>query len=238
MEEYKIEWRGNECTNYSSREGNIPIIIVNHIVDGSAGSCDSWFHTAANKQSSAHFLVTFEGEIKQYVRISDMAWANGLESYNIPKAKSAIVRGKNINPNLYSVSIEHEGKTGKLTEKQFQATVWLHLYIHDYVKKTWGSEIVLDRDHIIGHYEVDPLRKPNCPGKDFPWKELISALQQEPKTKPIEKWRYDGIEFLHNNGVLNDLKGWKDKIHDPMPVWAVCLLMKRVMEQFKGKSSE
>jgi len=135
MEEYKIIWRGNEHTNHSSREENIPIIIVNHIVAGSAKSCDSWFRTPNNRQSSAHFLVTFEGEIFQYVRIEDMAWANGLKLYDIPKAKSPLIRSITINPNLYSVSIEHEGTTGKLTQSQFMATLWLHKYIANYIKK-------------------------------------------------------------------------------------------------------
>lgn len=235
MVNYPIEWRGNEHTNFSSREGNIPIIIVNHVVDGSAESCDSWFRTNKNNQSSAHFLVTFKGEIKQYVRIEDMAWANGLKLFNIPKAKSALIRSKNINPNLYSVSIEHEGKTGQLTKEQFQATRWLHRYICDNVKDKWKYEIIMDREHILGHCEIDPLRKPNCPGKDFPWERLIKELQNESKIKPTEKWRYDGVEFLHNNGILNDLNGWKDKIFQPMPVWAVCLLMKRIIERYEEK---
>lgn len=236
MGSYQIEWRGNEFTNFSSREENIPLIIVNHIVDGTAESCDSWFRSSTNKQSSAHFLVTFKGEIKQYVRIEDMAWANGLKLYDIPKAESALVRSMKMNPNLYSVSIEHEGTTGQLTEEQFQATLWLHRYIQDYIRNKWGHEIPMDREHILGHFEIDPLRKANCPGKDFPWEKLIKELQKKSQAKSEQKWRYEGVEFLHKQGILNDLKGWKEKICEPMPVWAVCLLKKRMILKDEEKN--
>jgi len=230
MLNYQIEWRGNEHTNFSSREGNTPLIIVNHVADASAASCDSWFRTSENKHSSAHFLVTFKGEIRQYVRIEDMAWANGLKLYDIPKAKSSLVRSMKMNPNLYSVSIEHEGTTGRLTEEQFQATLWLHCYIRDYVKNKWGYQIPMDREHILGHFEIDPLKKPDCPGKDFPWERLIKELQ---KKNTAEQWKYEGIEFLHQYGILSDLEGWKNKINEPMPVWAVCLLIERIIQKYE-----
>jgi LysM repeat protein len=89
-----------------------------------------------------------------------------------------------VNPNKYTVSIEHAGYTGKLTEAQFASTVALHKYIRDYVKEHYKVDIPMDRTHVIGHFEVDPVRKPNCPGPDFPWTRLIAALQPEPAPTP------------------------------------------------------
>jgi N-acetyl-anhydromuramyl-L-alanine amidase AmpD len=226
---FSIQWRGNEYTNKSERNGHIPIMIVNHITAGTAGSCDNWFRTPNNKQSSAHFLVTKQGEIKQYVKIEEMAWANGLKLESIPKAKNKIVQEKKIKPNMNTVSIEHEGTTGKLTDRQLEASIWLHKHIQNYVQEKWDYTIPTNRSHIVGHCEIDPVRKAYCPGKDFPWKALMKGLRTN--------WFYEGIDFLYDKKLLNDIKGWKQKAEEPMPVWAVCLIMKRLYEQFQEKIS-
>jgi N-acetylmuramoyl-L-alanine amidase len=174
---HKVEFRGNGHTNKSSRDGHKPISIVNHVVAGSGQSCDNWFRSPNNEVGSAHYCVWEDGRITQYVGIEHMAWANGLAKDAISRAKSSLVKSKpGINPNKYTVSIEHAGHTGKLTEAQFEATVWLHKHIQSEVKKVYGVTIPFDRTHILGHFEIDPVRKPNCPGPDFPWSKLMKAL--------------------------------------------------------------
>lgn len=70
-----------------------------------------------------------------------MAWCNGITVDSIPKAKAAIVKEQApTNPNKYTISIEHEGMDGSLTEAQFAASVWLHKFISDEVK---GSTVKL-----------------------------------------------------------------------------------------------
>lgn len=184
----KVEFRGNQYTNKSSRDGNKPIAIVDHIVAGSGQSCDNWFRSPNNEVGSAHFCVWEDGRITQYVKLEDMAWANGLSRDAIGNAKSSLVRSRpNTNPNKYTVSIEHAGHTGKLTPEQFEATVWLHKYIQAEVKRLFKVEILFDRKHILGHFEIDPKRKPNCPGPDFPWEKLMDALTEEPKkVEPVK----------------------------------------------------
>lgn len=172
--------KGNENTNSSSRDGHIPTIIVDHISGGSMGSMDNWFQSSGNKVSSAHFGVSKSGLIHQYVSINRMAWANGLSAADSRKAPAEVVKEKApINPNKYSVSIEHEGTDGTLTEAQFAATVWLHKYISAEVERLYGKPVALDSKHVIGHFQVDPVRKPYCPGPNFPWIRLYAAI--EPK---------------------------------------------------------
>lgn len=184
----KIEWRGNQYTNKSDRDGIVPIAIVNHITGSSGKSADNWFRSPNNEVSSAHFLIWEDGRISQYVDIKEMAWANGLTKDRIPYAKSSLVRSKpGINPNKYTISIEHAGRDGSLTPAQLEATVWLHKWIRDQVKKIYGYEIPFNRTHIIGHFEVDPKRKPNCPGPKFPWSELMRRLNSENSAKFTSK---------------------------------------------------
>ncbi|MFB6364454.1 N-acetylmuramoyl-L-alanine amidase, partial [Paenibacillus elgii] len=116
----EIIWKGNGYTNSNDRGGIVPVSIVNHISAGTMSSMDSWFRSPGNKVSSAHFGVARDGRIHQYVKIERMAWANGITTDRIPLAKAPIVKDFGINPNLYTVSIEHEGTDGELTEAQFQ----------------------------------------------------------------------------------------------------------------------
>ncbi|MCT4598002.1 MAG: N-acetylmuramoyl-L-alanine amidase [Vallitalea sp.] len=196
VKDYTIIWKGNKHTNKSSRRGYIPTIIVDHITEGSANSAINWFTTPTNNVSSAHFLVSRDGQIYQFVKIEDNAWANGLKAKDISISKAEIVKEKEVNPNWYSVSIEHEGiynKTkGALTEVQLEATIWLHQYIIDYIKKKWDVKIPVDRKHILGHYEIDPIKKPNCPGEKYPFEQILNRL--------------------NSKEVFNDIKGhWAEK---------------------------
>lgn len=184
---YNIIQKGNKHTNFSSRDGHVPVIIVDHISGGSMSSMDSWFQSASNTVSSAHFGVSKTGEIHQYVAIDKMAWANGLKVDAIKDATAPIIKERSpVNPNKYSVSIEHEGTDGDLTEAQFQASVWLHFYIQSEVKRIYGKDMILDEKHVIGHFQVDPKRKPYCPGPKFPWSRLYQALKGTTPTKEGE----------------------------------------------------
>ncbi|GIP35523.1 N-acetylmuramoyl-L-alanine amidase [Paenibacillus sp. J2TS4] len=175
----QITWKGNNHTNSSSRGTQVPFVIVNHISAGSMGSMDSWFTSPNNRTSSAHFGVAKDGRIHQYVDIRRMAWANGIGAADIARSNTPVIRDNpGINPNLYSVSIEHEGMDGDLTEEQFQASVWLHRYIQQQVQEIWGRNFELNPYHVIGHFQVNPKGKPHCPGLKFPWNRLYKALQE------------------------------------------------------------
>lgn len=203
----QIIQKGNAHTNSSSREGHIPIAIVNHISGGTMSSMDSWFTSSGNEESSAHFGVSKAGVIHQYVDIRKIAWANGLKAAAIPTATAAIVKEQApVNPNKYTVSIEHEGTDGTLTEAQFAATVWLHKYIAREVKRIYGKELLLDTKHVIGHFQVDPKRKPFCPGPKFPWERLYAAINQKEsdtvKKDVLVTVKVNGKQI--QNGVLED----------------------------------
>lgn len=183
-----IVQKGNEHTNSSARDGNVPFVIVNHISGGTMGSMDNWFRSAGNKVSSAHFGVSKSGVIHQYVDIRRMAWANGITAASTREAPAAVVReNAPTNPNKYTISIEHEGTDGNLTEEQFAASVWLHKHIANEVKRIYNREMKLDRKHVIGHFQIDPIRKPNCPGPKFPWERLYKALSGEELDVKVDK---------------------------------------------------
>jgi N-acetyl-anhydromuramyl-L-alanine amidase AmpD len=218
--EYKINFVGNEHTNYSDRRGYSPSVIVNHMVQGSVESCINWFTSKYNKQSSAHFLVGKDGSIYQFVKIENNAWANGLKIDQYNRAIAEIVKEKNVNPNYYSVSIEHEGfyeKTkGDLTSKQLKASIWLHKFIIGFVKENFNEEILADREHILGHSEIDPIGKPFCPGEMFPFEEIITELRKSDfntiYTDIKNHWAEKIIIDLTKKGIV---AGYEDKSFKP-----------------------
>ena len=157
--------------NFSlDRRGRRPIAIVDHKTAGRHPGCRDWLCNPASG-ASAHFLVTRVGEIDQLVKEENRAWHAGI----VERPNWNLYDGTN--PNNYTLGIEHEDYDGDgelgLTELQYQATAWLHRML----TRKWG--IPVDSDHIIGHYRINSVNRPNCPGPNFPWVRLLTDLSQE-----------------------------------------------------------
>jgi N-acetyl-anhydromuramyl-L-alanine amidase AmpD len=73
---YKIEWKGSP-NFWSGRDGQTAIAICDHIMQGNMDSTNGWFKNRRSDASS-HFGVGRDGRIWQWVRVEDIAWANGI----------------------------------------------------------------------------------------------------------------------------------------------------------------
>lgn len=155
-----------------------------HIAEGTYNGTISWLKNPISI-ASAHFVVSKNGEVTQLVDLRDAAWAQGLSASKIPKSTLKTVRDRGVNPNLYCISIEHEGKykdtKGALTDAQKVATVELIKHIRAEVRRIYNIDIPISREHIVGHNEINPNSKPHCPGEKFPFEEIISELKGETK---------------------------------------------------------
>ena len=146
---------------WAGRKGYRPEGVVIHIMDGTLVGTDSWFANPAS-QVSAHYGVGRTGEVHQYVKEEDTAWHAG--RVDVPVWK--LIK-PNINPNLYTVGIEHEGKPDDVwTDAMKQSSAEL---IREICQR-W--QIPIDRNHIVGHFEIFS-KKPNCPARD---KKIIDEL--------------------------------------------------------------
>ena len=150
--------------NFGSRNGRRIIAIINHSTSGGFPGCLSWLQNPISK-SSAHYLVTRSGRIIQLVKEGNSAYHAGIRN----QTHWSLYDGTN--PNSYTIGIEHEGFDGSLTEEQYQATLFLHKEL------TSKYLIPIDSEHIIGHYRIDSVNRPNCPGPGFPWERLFNDLK-------------------------------------------------------------
>jgi N-acetyl-anhydromuramyl-L-alanine amidase AmpD len=174
-------------------------------------------------------MVSKNGMVTQCVNIRDTAWANGTSgNSNVTDNRSnahsplATIRERNINANAISISIGFEGRFhetgGALTPQQFNAAIELYAHIRNEVKNIWGAIIPIDRNHIVGHHEITPRTRPNCPGPRFPFDKIIENLLREEyenmkryqSLAEVEKdhsWAVKELQALIDNGVLQGNEG-------------------------------
>lgn len=211
----EIEWAASP--NFSKgRNGRKIIAIVNHITAGTFPGCLSWMRNPQAK-ASAHYLVTRQGKVYQIVGDEDTSWHAG--AVNKPSWK--LYDGTN--PNRYTIGIEHECLSGGLlTEAQYKATVELHkMLIAKY-------NIPIDKDHIIGHYRIDSVNRPNCPGPSFPWDRLFSDLKGG---EVVPEWKQKIMDRTHSLGLIDK------NMHKPDDVpskWFVLAVALNLYDKIKG----
>ncbi len=171
----------------TGRAGYKPDMIVCHITEGSFNGAVSWLCNKASN-ASTHYIVAKDGRVAQLVSLRDTAWGNGTSTEprsNVYYGNSGVayIRTRKTNANFYSISIEHEGfyneGKGALTDLQLQSTTELIRHIRAEVRAIYGTDIPLDRDHIVGHCDVTPLHKPNCPGRAYPFGEILRILKED-----------------------------------------------------------
>jgi len=177
-----------------------PELVVIHIMDGSLSGTDSWFNNPAS-QVSAHYGIGKTGEVHQYVKEADQAWHAGVVS----KPSFKLYKGTAINPNLYTIGIEHEGKP-------LENDVWpaamknASAQLIADICTRWN--IPIDRDHIIGHYQIRDT-KPNCPAINKGIIDELVAMAQKiagVATTPAAA----AVRLVNDNGTVYMVAGVKD----------------------------
>lgn len=160
------------CPNFSwGRKSYRPEAIVIHIMQGTLEGTDSWFRDPLARVS-AHYGVGKNGEVHQYVKEQDTAWHAGViasPSWSLIKRSD---NGLYINPNLYTIGIEHEGLVDSVwTDAMYQSSSSL------IAEMAMRWSIPIDRNHIIGHHEIYAVKA--CPGNKVDFNRLIdTALLQ------------------------------------------------------------
>jgi N-acetylmuramoyl-L-alanine amidase len=140
-----------------------PEAIVIHIAVGSLGSVDAQFNDPES-HVSAHYCVGKKGEIHQYVVETDTAFHAGIVvNPTWPLLKI------DMNPNFYTIGIEHEG---------LPDDVWPELQINTSaalvgeIARRW--DIALDDLHVIRHHQIRASK--TCPGSFITIDEILQRV--------------------------------------------------------------
>ena len=155
-------WVPADPSNYSvaNRAHDYPIdMIIIHDIEGSYGSAIQLFQQPGYA-ASAHYVVSYQGNITQMVREKDIAWHAGNWDYN-----------------TRAIGIEHEGfawTPGLYTTAEYNASAAIAASICS----RWG--VPMDRTHVIGHNEVPD---PNNPG-------LFGGTDHHTDPGPYWNWTY------------------------------------------------
>lgn len=174
------------CAPRNFREGRpsglaIDTVVI-HIIDGSLAACDSTFgDNTLDVPRSAHYAVGRDGDVHQYVDERDTAFHAGKI---VTPTWTGLKRGSNgafINPNFYSIGIEHEGRANDdWPDEMYAASAAL---LRGLVARHPGLR-PLTRRNLVMHREIRGDK--TCPGHvmDINKLLLLAASAPQDTTQP------------------------------------------------------
>lgn len=160
-------WRPSPSSNYTTGRGGKAVeLLVVHTCAGGYAGCWGWLNTPYPDnpyKTSAHYVVNESGsEVSALVDEIDTAHHVGKSWQGLPT-------------NSRSVGIEHGGFSYQGANKWKEGQVATSAKLAcDIVKR---HNIIRDRQHIIGHYQPDPVNRASDPGKDFPWADYMNRIE-------------------------------------------------------------
>lgn len=144
---------------FENRDGGKPRYIVNHIQDGYTPGSLQWWARGAGVQASSTVMANRDGSILKIVPEQHGPWTNG-DTCN-PTAKSAGLRALGGNPNIWSLTLEAEGKPGitavSYTDAQLRAICWQFA--------DWMIRYNIPLANVLSHASINQCSRANCPGE-------------------------------------------------------------------------
>jgi len=183
------QWIG--CPDSNFRRGRPfglrPEAVVVHIMDGSFEAGESVFRNPTT-QKSAHYGISRAGEVHQYVDEHDTAFHAGI----VINPTWPLLKPR-INPNFYTIGIEHEGRPDdEWPEAQLTASATLI----GQIAARWS--IPLDESHVIRHHQIRASK--TCPGNWMQLKDLLARVPTIASDAPTATSPQNG---QNTTGTLN-----------------------------------
>ena len=154
--------------------------IVIHLIDGSQASCDAAFaDTTLEIRRSAHYSISRTGEIHQHVDEADTAFHCGIVVNPTWDGLKKGPDGRIVNPNYYTIGIEHEGRLGEdWPDAMYQASA---LLMRDIAARHPALQ-PLTRRNVVMHKEIRATKA--CPGTKADLVRLIAATGGQATAQP------------------------------------------------------
>jgi len=182
-------WLGCPSSNFSpGRQGSKIQTVVIHTTVGSLDAANARFQNPSS-QVSAHYGVSLDGSIFQWVKEQDTAWHAGEWTVN-----------------LTSIGIEHEDG-GDFMGVRPDVLYTESAKLARTICLTYG--IPIDRQHIVGHREVHATACPDALDIDRIVREAASITTQE-ETMPIDPTELHDALNASDVDYFNTIKAIKD----------------------------
>ncbi len=189
---------------FPGRNGATPKVICLHTQEGvTRGSLDWWVNGVVNGnpvQASSTVTVQRDGSILRIIPEADGPWTNG--DVNSPTRQSAYLRSFGGNPNIWSLTIEAEGRPGDaMPAAQLDAILW---QIRD-----WSGRysIPLNRDRVIPHASINSVTRAGCPGGYYD--RVMAALESGAAPPPSPVYAQGGaVPLIETDAVMGDHAFW------------------------------
>jgi len=154
--------------------------VVIHVIDGSQQACDETFlNRTLDLKRSAHYSIGRTGTIHQYVDEQDTAFHCGVVDQPTWQGLKRGPDGKVINPNFFTIGIEHEGRADDpWPDAMYAASAEL---LSD-ISSRYPALGQLSRRNVVMHREIRASK--SCPGSQADLARLILAAGGPPAEDP------------------------------------------------------
>jgi len=179
---------------------NRPIAFVDHRMAGYKRTLDddAWRRATG---TGVHAGIGRDGSIDQYTSIFDASWGNGVAgsiacydrgnarlaaiermggwtsvSYARQPAYALLHEGVNvINAHTISTEVEDETVDQPWTPAMVETDIRWKRWCLDELAAA-GMAMEIGPDMLVGHYQIDAVNRPNCPGDNWPRGEILEAI--------------------------------------------------------------
>jgi hypothetical protein len=194
------------------RDQNRPVIFVDHRMGGFKSTLDNdrWRH---DNWVGVHAGIGRDGSLDQYASIFDASWGNGvagsIQRYDrgnprlklletlgrwiaVPYAGTtgyALVAGGVNVINAHSITTEHEDEnrdqpwTPAMVATSLRWKKWCIAEMNRF-----GLTMAIDQYTLVGHFQIDAVNRPGCPGSHWPRLQLTAGLEEDEYMKPEIVW--------------------------------------------------
>jgi N-acetylmuramoyl-L-alanine amidase len=174
----KIQFLGCAPRNFRAGRSNHEVEgVVIHLIDGSQTSCDATFlNNGLTNPVSAHYSISKTGVIHQYVQEQDTAFHAGKLVRATWQGLKLGTDESPVNPNLYTIGIEHEGRPNDdWPDEMYAASAGLLRAI----STRYPALAALSARNVGLHREIRADK--SCPGFKFDLQRLLrEAAQSSP----------------------------------------------------------
>lgn len=162
-------------SRFENRNGKQPRFIVYHIQDGTTpGSLKYW--SSPDIDASSTVMVNKDGSVLRIIPEQHGPWTNG--DVMSPTAEANEILALGGNPNIWTLSIEAEGKPwDAMPDVQRDAIVWVS---EDWIMR--HPAILQAQWCLLRHGFINSITRANCPGNYFD--PVVAAVNHWLETPP------------------------------------------------------